>query len=65
MGNREVRRLRKQHLRFVELSCDEYHGHSRECLSGPKDSLIIIKLADELLSLRVKLKELARVENKG
>ncbi len=58
-----VKKLRSKHVGLVSLSCDEYHAHSNKCLRGPKDSLSIIKLADDLLDLRRRLGQFAAKEN--
>jgi len=64
MNIREVRRLKSRHEKKLKLYCDEYHAHSVDCLSGPKDSVAIVSLAFELLSLKSRIKKFAKKESK-
>lgn len=64
MNIREIRRLKTRHEKNLSLRCDEYHMHSPDCLSGPKDSIAIVKLALELLSLKSRIKKFAKKESK-
>ncbi len=52
-----------KHTGSVRLSCDEYHLHSatKGCLVGPKDSVEICILWEEVLRLRSKLQEIEKL----
>ena len=60
MTTAEIRRLRKKHLKPLSLSCCKYHSHSADCLKGPEGSLAVVKLADELLYLRSRVRDFAK-----
>lgn len=64
MKVREIRSLKTRYEKNLTLRCDEYHRHGTDCLRGPKESIVIVRLAANLLYLKERIKKFAKKESK-
>lgn len=63
MTNKELEDIHTKHKGRVQVACDEYHAHNGECLvpanGGSQDDVTICRLVDQLLEVRLAMRELA------
>lgn len=59
--NKIISDIFKKHRNEVKVNCSEHHAHTAHCLIGPKDSVEICILYEEIMRLERKLGKIKKI----
>jgi hypothetical protein len=65
LSNAELSRIERRVDKNLELSCDEAHRHSAECLFGPEIWMLVARLVEHIRIMEYRQKQAIKVMKEG